>query len=162
MNDLTTDRRKLLLGALASGLSLPLAFAASDVRAQAKPLTVGFTVWDLSIPFAVPFVAALKRTAAANNIDLKLVEAKFDASTQAQQISEFVASSPLPGRPATPEYHSSRAAASSRDFRMSVRTTCSSASRWDTSSRTHCRTVEPRGRTTSPSCAARRAARPIA
>ena len=86
----TASRRELLLGALVAGLSLPAAFAASNVHAEGKPLVVGFTIWDLTIPFAVPFAKALKETAGKNNIDLKLVEAKFDASVQAQQISEFI------------------------------------------------------------------------
>ena len=83
-------RRTLLLGAIAAGASLSVAFAASNVFAEDVPLTVGFSIWDLSIPFAVPLANALKETAAANKIDLKLVEAKWDASVQAQQISEFV------------------------------------------------------------------------
>jgi ABC-type sugar transport system substrate-binding protein len=33
---------------------------------------------------------ALRETAAANNINLKLVDAKFDAALQAQQVSEFI------------------------------------------------------------------------
>lgn len=84
------NRRQLLLGAIGAGLALPVAFAASNVLAQSKPLTVGFTVWDLSIPFAVPFVAAIKAAAIENNINLKLVDARWDASTQAQQIAEFM------------------------------------------------------------------------
>jgi ribose transport system permease protein len=84
------DRRQLLLGALGAGLALPVAFAASNAFAGSGPLTVGFTVWDLSIPFAVPFVAAIKAAAAKHDITLKLVDAKWDASTQAQQIAEFV------------------------------------------------------------------------
>jgi ABC-type sugar transport system substrate-binding protein len=83
-------RRTLLLGAIAAGASLSVAFAASNVFAEDAHLTVGFSIWDLSIPFAVPLANALKETAAANKIDLKLVEAKWDASVQAQQISEFV------------------------------------------------------------------------
>lgn len=86
----STDWRQLLLAALASGLSLPMAFAASSVNAQGKKLVVGFSIWDLTIPFAVPFAAALKDTAEKNNIELRLVEAKFDASVQARQIAEFI------------------------------------------------------------------------
>ena len=84
------ERRSLLLTALAAGLSLPAAFAASNVAAQSKPLVVGFTIWDLSIPFAVPLANSLKKTAQENNIDLKLVDARWDASTQAAQIEQFI------------------------------------------------------------------------
>lgn len=83
------SRRQLLLAALAAGLSLPAAFAASNARAAGK-LVVGFSIWDLSIPFAVPLANALQDTATKNNIDLRLVAAKFDASVQAQQIAEFI------------------------------------------------------------------------
>ena len=84
------DRRQILLRALATGASLPIALAMSRGHAQDKKLVVGFSIWDLTIPFAVPFANALKETAAKNNIDLRLVQAKFDASVQAQQISEFI------------------------------------------------------------------------
>ncbi|MDO9415492.1 sugar ABC transporter substrate-binding protein [Pararhizobium sp.] len=90
MNGFIIDRRSLLLGALGAGMALPAAFAASNALAQSAPLTVGFTIWDLSIPFAVPLVASIKEAAAANNVTLKIVDAKWDASTQAQQIAEFV------------------------------------------------------------------------
>ncbi|MCO5082768.1 MAG: sugar ABC transporter substrate-binding protein [Rhizobiaceae bacterium] len=83
-------RRDLFMRAVAAGLSLPAAMAASNAIAEAGKLTIGFTLWDLSIPFAVPLAAALKETAAANNIDLKLVEAKWDAAVQAQQVAEFI------------------------------------------------------------------------
>ncbi len=83
------SRREVLLAALATGLSLPSAFAASRAWGQ-EPLTVGFSIWDLSIPFAVPLADSLRTSAAANNIDLKLVEAKFDASVQAQHVAEFL------------------------------------------------------------------------
>ena len=86
----TATRRELLLAALAAGLSLPAAFAASNVHAEDKKLVVGFSIWDLTIPFAVPLTKALTATAQKNNIELKLVEAKFDASVQAQQIAEFI------------------------------------------------------------------------
>ena len=86
----TVDRRQLLLSAIAAGLSLPSAFVASNVHASDGKLVVGFSIWDLTIPFAVPFAKALRETAGANNIDLQIVEAKFDASVQAQQISEFI------------------------------------------------------------------------
>ena len=89
-HEMIIKRRTLLLGAIAAGASLPMAFAASNVFAQDVKLTVGFSIWDLSIPFAVPLADALRQTAAANNIDIKLVEAKWDASVQAQQIAEFV------------------------------------------------------------------------
>jgi ABC-type sugar transport system substrate-binding protein len=90
MSEMKIDRRSLLLGALAAGMALPAALAASGAHADTKPLTVGFTIWDLSIPFAVPLVAAIKAAASQNNVNLKIVDAKWDASTQAQQISEFV------------------------------------------------------------------------
>ena len=84
------NRRQLLLAALAAGMSLPMAFAASNVRAEDKKLVVGFTIWGLTIPFAVPMAKALKETAEKNNVELRLVDAKFDASVQAEQISEFI------------------------------------------------------------------------
>ncbi len=84
------SRRELLLSAIAAGLSLPAAFAASSAFGQAQKLTVGFLIWDLGIPFAVPLADALRRGAQEHNIDLKLVEAKFDASVQAQHVAEFI------------------------------------------------------------------------
>ena len=84
------NRRELLLASLAAGASLTVAFKASNAVAQDAPLVVGFALWDLSIPFAVPLADALRKTAAENNIDLRLVEAKFDASVQAQQVAEFI------------------------------------------------------------------------
>jgi len=83
-------RRELLLSLLAAGVTLPFAFKISNVFGKDGSLTVGFSIWDLSIPFAVPLANALKDVAAKNNIKLKLVEARFDASQQAQQISEFI------------------------------------------------------------------------
>ena len=82
-------RRQLLRAALAAGLS-PAALATLSARAQGKKLVVGFSIWDLTIPFAVPFTAALRDAANKNDIELRLAEAKFDASVQAQQISEFI------------------------------------------------------------------------
>jgi ABC-type sugar transport system substrate-binding protein len=90
MTNYAINRRSLLLSALAAGLTTPAAFKASTVFAKDKPLIVGFTLWDLSIPFAVPLVASIKAAAAANNIDVRIVDAKWDAATQAQQIAEFV------------------------------------------------------------------------
>lgn len=87
---LSPTRRDLLLGALAAGLSLPAAFAASNTSAAGEKLVVGFSIWDLTIPFAVPLADNLRSAADANNIELKLVEAKFDASVQAQQVAEFI------------------------------------------------------------------------
>lgn len=84
------NRRDVLLAAIAAGLSLPTAFAATSAFGQTEKLTVGFSIWDLSIPFAVPLAQALRDTAAANNIELKLVEAKWDAAVQAQQVAEFI------------------------------------------------------------------------
>ena len=83
-------RRDLLLTAIAAGATLPAAFRASNAFASDKKLVVGFSIWDLSIPFAVPLADALRKTAEKNNIDLKLVEAKFDASVQAQHVAEFI------------------------------------------------------------------------
>ncbi|MBL8579105.1 MAG: sugar ABC transporter substrate-binding protein [Mesorhizobium sp.] len=84
------NRRELFMNAVAAGMGLSAAMVASNAFAQTEKLTIGFTLWDLSIPFAVPLSNALRDTAAANNIDLRLVEAKWDAAMQAQQVAEFV------------------------------------------------------------------------
>jgi ribose transport system substrate-binding protein len=84
------SRRDVFRAALAAGLSLPAALEATAAMAAEQSLAVGFSIWDLSIPFAVPLADSLRDNAAKHNITLKLVAARFDASIQAQDIAEFV------------------------------------------------------------------------
>lgn len=114
---LTLHRRQLLLSALAAGTTLGTAFSASRVSAQDAPLVVGFSIWDLTIPFAVPFADELERAAKENNIDLRLVAAGWDASVQSQQLAEFVVqkvdvicATPVDVRGIVPAVHTAEAA----------------------------------------------------
>jgi ribose transport system substrate-binding protein len=83
-------RRDIVRAALVAGLTLPEALRASSALAADEKLVVGFSIWDLSIPFAVPLADSLKSMAEQHNIDLRLVAARWDASIQAQDIAEFV------------------------------------------------------------------------
>ncbi|URN07275.1 sugar ABC transporter substrate-binding protein [Actinomadura madurae] len=86
-----TRRRLLRLGAAGALLGAASACNVAPSRDSSKTLTVGFTIWDTAIPFAVPLAAALREAARRAKIDLKLVSAAGDPSVQTQQVAQLAA-----------------------------------------------------------------------
>lgn len=72
-------------------LGLMCVLASVAARVEAAELTIGVTIWDVSsTPAAVPIIAGMNEAAKQSGVKIDLSDPKWDASTQVDNIRDFV------------------------------------------------------------------------